>query len=212
MIEAINGLMTGKVEIGDFIDLFLTSKELQKEVDELLPSEAIGNRNHEFWEKVSYESYAACGFSSSRLMKRRCKFDRTIGDDLNVFGLIETTFKYKYPEIACTKQYHELFNVYLDAVKDCFEGPEVNPTVNEIIRSTVDICPKTLRKKVASEKVKTAFHVEGNKRPYWVQGPEWPMGKNSPMKFVNRKRKGEEVLYEFIDVDTGEVRIIDQYY
>jgi len=45
-----------------------------------------------------------------------------------------------------------------------------------------------------------------------MQGAEWPMGKNSPMKYIDRKTNGEEVLFRFVDVDTGEERIVSQFY
>ena len=54
--------------------------------------------------------------------------------------------------------------------------------------------------------------VEGQTRPHWIQGPEWPMGKNSPMKYLSRKRDGERVIFTFQDVDTGEIREVEQFY
>ena len=56
------------------------------------------------------------------------------------------------------------------------------------------------------------FHVEDNKRSRWIQGEEWPMGANSPMKYLDRKTNREEVLLRFVDVDTGEKRIVSQFY
>lgn len=58
-----------------------------------------------------------------------------------------------------------------------------------------------------------SFHVENSRyRPRWVQGPEWPMGKQSPMKFERQEKKGELVKYFFVDVDTGEEKVIEQLY
>ena len=71
---------------------------------------------------------------------------------------------------------------------------------------------KTKRKKAAREKIKELFHIEGRKYPRWAQESEWPMGKNSPMKFIRQKQDEDQVLFWFEDVDTGEERVIEQFY
>ena len=50
------------------------------------------------------------------------------------------------------------------------------------------------------------------KRPCWIQGGEWPMGKNSPMQYIGRSKIPDGVKYIFQDVDTGEIREIEQFY
>ena len=69
---------------------------------------------------------------------------------------------------------------------------------------------KGIRKNV--ENLKKAFHIEHSKRPYWIQGGEWPMGKNSPMQYISRSKIPDGVKYIFQDVDTGEIREIEQFY
>lgn len=72
--------------------------------------------------------------------------------------------------------------------------------------------PKSERNKKAKEEIRKLFHVEDKKRPKWIQGAAWPMGKKSPMKYVDKKRIGERVDYYFIDVDTNKERIVQQWY
>jgi hypothetical protein len=74
------------------------------------------------------------------------------------------------------------------------------------------ITPKTKRIKETKAKLAELFHVTDRKRPYWIQGAEWPAGKNSPMKYLNKKKISDGMVYVFSDVDTGEVREIIQYY
>lgn len=66
---------------------------------------------------------------------------------------------------------------------------------------------------------KKEFHIEGMKYPRWIQGGEWPVSKSGkPVRFIEQKRKkGKEystMLYTqffFEDVETGEIRVIDQF-
>lgn len=71
---------------------------------------------------------------------------------------------------------------------------------------------KTKRIKAAKQCLRELFHTTGRKCPYWLEKPNWPMGKNSPMKYLSRKRDGERVIFTFQDVDTGEIREVEQFY
>ena len=72
--------------------------------------------------------------------------------------------------------------------------------------------PKTKRKKEAKAAVRNLFHVEGSRYRRWAQEPEWPMGEKSPMAFVSQKRDGDLVRFEFKDVDTNEIRVVEQLF
>ena len=85
--------------------------------------------------------------------------------------------------------------------------------VEQIIQKAITSSnTKTKRRSFAKSVVKAAFHVVDRKRPRWIQGPEWPMGTDSPMMFIEQKRHGEEVRYMFQDVTTGEKRVVIQWY
>ena len=60
--------------------------------------------------------------------------------------------------------------------------------------------------------IKDAFHVEDNKRPRWIQSCEWPMGVKSPMKYVGRRKIDDGAVFIFRDVDTAEIREVEQFY
>ena len=71
---------------------------------------------------------------------------------------------------------------------------------------------KKQRIQQAKRDIEEQFHVVDKKRPRWIQGPEWPMGTHSPMMFISQKRSGEVVRYTFKDVDTDEIRVVEEYY
>lgn len=84
--------------------------------------------------------------------------------------------------------------------------------MEQIVTDSMQLPSKAKRIKQAKTTVSTNFHVHNNRRPRWIQGPEWPMGVNSPMEFIAQKKAGDTVNYEFKDVDTGYTRIVKQYY
>ena len=109
----------------------------------------------------------------------------------------------------------------MDVCPEYIEGHEIDEVgiIEAIIEQVPESLPKAKRKKQIKELIKKEFHIEGTKYPRWVQGGEWPLSKSGkPMRFVEQKRKkGKEyagMLYTqffFEDVETGEVRVIDQF-
>ena len=114
--------------------------------------------------------------------------------------------------MRCTTYYEDNLFFYLELERDCFGGPEVMSLVKTVARNAVHIRPKSARRKLASSQINELFHVHDNKKPRWVQGPMWPMGSVSPMEFISQKREKEFVLYTFQDVDSGQKKIIKQYF
>ena len=84
--------------------------------------------------------------------------------------------------------------------------------MENIIAESLQIKPKSKRIRHARTQIQVCFHVENNKRPRWIQGPEWPMGSHTPMVFVGQKKKEEIEQYTFIDADTGVIKFVEQYY
>ena len=140
------------------------------------------------------------------------RFDGTLGDNLNIYYNISIVYQCYKPELNYTSQYSEAFGTYLDAVGNYYEGPEVTTLLNRIVLEALPIKPKSKRAKLLREKLKETFHVIGRNRPYWIQGGDWPMGKNSPMQYIGKSKIADGVQYEFRDVDTGETRFVEQFY
>lgn len=143
-------------------------------------------------------------------------FDTHGGQDL-VYDLLADLAKTALPDLEITyfyeTRFHREYSFQLDVCPEYYEGPEVNAAISEKLQE-IFYSGGTMaaRKQAARAWVKEYFHIEGKKRPYWAQGGEWPMGKNSPMQYISRKRDGELVQLLFRDVDTGEERIVEQFY
>ena len=212
-METIESFLSGEMSVRDFVAALQCDDQLRKQVNGLMPSDAINEPQHDIWKRFSYETASLCGFEIVAILKKLCVFDNSLGDNLNVFATISFFYIFNYPDFPCTDQYRDAYGLFLDAVGERFDGPEVQEVTEKIVYECLDIRPKTKRVKTAKERVYETFHMEDRKLyPRWIQGSEWPMGKNSPMQFAKQTRRGESVLFYFRDVDTGEERIITQYY
>lgn len=204
--------LIGEISMKAFLQVFLKDISFQTYIDSLLPTEAIDNPAHIIWKKFSYESMKSHGFSISREVFYFCKFDDSPEDNLNVFGPIKYFSSFLFQNLQFTTQYQDDFFFYLDVIQDTFDGPEVRNLVYEILKTSSKITKKSLRIKNAKEQIRTLFHIENNKRPRWIQGPEWPMGSKTPMKYIGRKKEGECISFIFYDVDTGTKKTVEQFY
>lgn len=209
----IEKFLTGETEAKDFISMLKTDNELQNSIRTLIPNELRNHPEHPFWKKIYYYAFQEYDFDCMEYIMNNYLLDNSIGDNLNIFSDIQVFYSFRFPTLKCTNRYEEEFSLFLDAVGDRFEGPEVQETIERIIREALDIKPKTKRIKAVKEKINEVFHVEDRKNyPRWIQGAEWPMGESSPMRFIKQERKGEEVLYYFQDVDNANIRTISQFY
>lgn len=141
--------------------------------------------------------------------------DKT-GKYLNIHHEVCNLLSEAFPEehFEFSDAIRKKFNFMLTACPEYIGGPEID-TVG-IIDDIYDKLPQALsqskRCSLFKEQLKTIFHVTDKKYPRWIQEPEWPMGKLSPMKFVKQQSrfKGEARLYTFQDVDTNEFKTIFQ--
>ena len=196
----------------EFVGILKTDINVQSELNSIIPEEAKWNKDHPLWKNIAFTFLLEYDFDLYRGIVARNKFDNSISDNLNIWGTIHAIYIYIKPELPYTSKYHDDFGLYLDVVKDIYDGPEVRSVLEGIFANAFKEKSKTARKKKAKAAILEAFHVEDKKRPYWIQGAEWPMGQNSPMKYISKKREGEVVKYTFTDVDTEEIKVVEQYY
>lgn len=211
-LDIIEKMLTGQIEMPAFISALCGDASMQNTLREILPSDAVNNPQHELWKRISYDSFKQNGFDFVRFLKWICRFDGSFGDNLNLFATIRIVYTYANPYINCTTYYSDVFDLYLDVVKDCYDGLEVRALVQESLKEALKEPTKGKRIQKAKEIILELFHADGKNRPRWIQGPEWPMGQQSPMKFVSQKRKGECVCYYFVDVDSNEERTVTEFY
>ena len=211
-MNTVEMFLCGKMQIEDFKALYKKDKLLKTEIDSIVQDDAKESPEHPLWQRVSYDSLKRAGFSLTNRLEMQGALNGSLGDDLNFYSLISNYYKYYHPNVVTTDLYDKRYEFYLDAVSEYYDGPEVRSLLDSVIRDNLSIIPKTKRIRETKAQLKELFHMDDGKRPYWIQGPEWPMGAKSPMKYIKQIRKGEEVNYYFEDVDTKETRIITQYY
>ena len=205
-------MLIGEIPMSEFILEVNRTPEAMEQVISIIPKEAIRNPSHGLWQKISYDWARLCDFNAWEGVCNICRFDNSIGDNLNIWGTLQRIYSYSYPNLPYTTKYQDIHTLYLQAIGDYYGGPEVEDIIENIIIDSIKLKTKSQRIKHAKEQIKKAFHIVDNKKPWWIQGAEWPRGVNSPMQFIEKKRRGEEVRYIFKDIDTGETRTVVQYY
>lgn len=205
-------MLSGQIEMSEYLYVLTSNFNLQDELNSIVPKDAIENPNHPLWKCVYYHFLFQYNFDLYNCIISFHRLDDSLADNLNIFGLIKRIYNYTNPDFTFTTKYYDAYGTYLDVVKDCYDGPEVRELVNDIIKKCLSLKTKSSRKKEGQMKIFELFHIIDKNKPRWIQGAEWPMGVNSPMKFVEQKRRKEQVEYLFVDVDTEEKRTVVQYY
>lgn len=104
-------------------------------------------------------------------------------------------------------------DMFLLEVKDArFGGKEVDSLIENVCKLFPESMGKTKRRNSAKKYMKDLFHVQGRHYPRWLQDPDWPMGLHSPMEYLSEKRNSNCIVFTFRDVDTGEIREVEQFY
>lgn len=103
-------------------------------------------------------------------------------------------------------------DLFLLELKDAyFGGSEVDALIENVSKLFPESMGKTKRKNAAKKYMKDLFHIQGRRYPRWLQAPDWPMGQHSPMEYLSEKRNGNRIVFTFRDVDTGEIREVEQF-
>lgn len=211
-MNAIEQMLTGEMDMRAFTNLLKSDRSVQETIRNLVPQPAIANKEHPFWKNISYDVLQQYNFDYLRFILTLCHLDGTLGENLNIFSMIKRAYRFYSPGLNFTTYYNDAYNLYLEAVGEYYEGLEVALLLEQIVREALPLSPKSKRIKEIRENLKKTFHIEHSKRPYWIQGGEWPMGKNSPMQYISRSKIPDGMRYTFRDVDTSEIRVIEQFY
>jgi len=211
-MEILIDFMSGKISAPAFMLEAKTNKELQNAINSLIPDEAKYNPSHELWHDFSYSALLPYDFILYSYIKATKKISNELGECLNIFGNIERFYTYSYPDAYISDYYEKSYNLLLDVAGEAFEGKDVDSIVESIVKSVLSCKTKKERISKAKQMLKETFHVEDNKKPRWIQGGEWPMGVNSPMKYIGRKKIEDGAVFIFQDVDSGEKKEVVQYY
>lgn len=217
-MNIIEKMLSGEMPMCEFIQLYKADEELRSLIRKLIPDDAKNNPNHPFWKNQDeYNVYDRYDCDLCKMIDYPYAFYLTnkIGDNYSLHSLISRLYKKTHPNFPFTTKYKKMHDLYLATVNEAYEGDdEIQILLEKIILSSSQASTKkSEQKRIAKEAIMKAFHVEDAKKyPRWIQGGEWPMGKNSPMVYVRRENHGEEVHYFFRDFDTGEERTVIQFY
>lgn len=158
-------------------------------------------------QQVSVEEYIRNGDAFLEKNKRSFSKFETMGWNHEVIASVVII---AYPDAVITNKYLEAQHYYYKVCSEYFGGKEVQTFIDDTLSAFWHEKGK-VRITMAKKAIKDAFHLTNNKRPNWIQEPEWPMGKNSPMRFVSQSHKADLFSYVFEDVDTGEQRTVVQF-
>ncbi len=214
-MSIIEAFLSGNLDDSTFLKMLENNIDLQEQINALIPVDAVNDPTNSFWDSVGYDSYLPDDFNCVNHIKRVC-YDGSAWVALNVFGTLENLYTASHSNFIATKKYVELYRFYLSVVGECYEGPQTEWIVKDLLSNVVGVQPKTKRNKEAKALIQDMFHVVDNHKPRWIQGAEWPMGTKSPMQFIESRRIKEGIdegwEYVFCDYETGEEKRIVQYY
>ena len=213
-MNPIESFLKGKLDLTDFWEQYRTDEELYRQVQALIPAEAVNNEDHEFWNnRTALRDVLSCYDYDIRDMLYSHYGDAETDEDrLGFFYTILSLYFYDRPAFRCTTKYEDSVFFRSDIAGEVYGGRDVEHLIDEIAAGSAGIRSKSERKKKAKRQLEELFHTAGGKKPRWIQGPAWPMGKQSPMRFVSQKRFSDGVDYVFEDVDTEEQSVVREYY
>lgn len=122
-------------------------------------------------------------------------------------SMICALVRYHHPEIICrTPPEHSVAELLEAMGLDYLGGDQADDFLRDFF-----VAHTTSNKRQLKKELKELFHLEGNKYPYWMQDPEWPMYNGKPMKFISQTNTGDLYVYVFKDIDTGSIQTIEQF-
>ena len=199
-IEVLKNFVSGQISFEEFESVYYSEEKLQQFLQENLPESMVG------YAEVRWNN----GDINLALKNENWK---TKNGRLGVQYLIEYWLQYSNIDCYVTPSYREQFMFIINVMPDYINGEQAESFIDKIIENVPETMPKTKRIKEIKAKIREAFHVEDKKYPRWAQDTDWPFSKTGkPLKYVSRKTDGDLVQHTFVDVDTGEETIVEEFY
>ena len=217
-LQIVIDYVSGKISSELFKELWYSDDSIQKWVDGLID---LRSELKPEWANLPYHEYRMAihkhyGGSPLKFIiaseKSRHAYRPKWLDIGWHFQTIAAVVVVAYPNVKPTNYYDNEQDFYVSSIGSYIGGGEVENVVFDLLNQFPATMGKKKRRTEAKKAINNYFHIEGTKYPRWVQEPEWPMGKNSPMEYISQKRSGDRVRFLFKDVDTGEIREIEQLY
>ena len=209
-MQRIIDFVSGKLTYAEFEEIFTEDPYIWELAQSLLTEEITQNKDHTFWSRSNRSRLESNHYS----VRYAClAFGYDAVGRVVTHRMLSDLVSCQYPDIVL-REPPEL------SAKDLREklgmeylaGTEVDSLIDEVLSRKQEDISAAKFINAAKQELRAAFHLVPRKYPRWIQEPEWPMGINSPMMYIEQRRCGELVEYVFQDVDTHEEKIIKQYY
>lgn len=209
-MQRIIDFVSGNLTYEEFETLFTVDPSIWDVAQSLLTPEIMNDNTHPFWSKSNRSRLESNNYS----IQYAClSFGFDSVGKVVTHRMLGELVSYQYPDVILrdppgfseTDLREKLGMEYLG-------GTEVDELIQEVLYRKTEGISVAKFINTAKQELRTLFHLAPRKFPRWIQAPEWPMGRKSPMMFVKQQRSGELVEFLFQDVDTKEQRIVKQYY
>ena len=119
-MKIIEQFLTAEIDITEFVNTLKVNPDLKETIKHLIPREAITDHNHVLWQTISYSGYERDDYDCLKHIQRICRFDGSIGDNLNLFGSIQSVYYVLNPSFRYTTKYEDalicIWKVYRTAL------------------------------------------------------------------------------------------------
>lgn len=204
----------GRMSFAEFHALVLNDDLFAKWIDHNAPSE------WKCYTKATPEnnfSVEELPFSIRHLFEEHAWEDATgsIGYRLNVHSDMIVLAETVCPcvSIKPDTSIRRLYDLITKACPSYVDGTEVwdSGLLESLAAECSDDWSSSQKVKYVKSRIIEEFHLEDKKHPTWLQNPEWPFANGKPMKYVKTtiKNKNEWYQHHFIDLETGEKRVVD---
>lgn len=209
----------GTISPDSFVDTCMKNPDIFKWIQSIVPNGKICYKDIREFEPDGYVKYSQEVIPYDfRLVFEQYMHEGgdMTGKYLNIHHEVCMLLSEVFPEehLEFSDAIEQKFNFMLTACPEYIGGEEIETAgiIDDIYDKLPQDLSKSKKRALFKEQLKSIFHVTDKRYPRWIQEPEWPMGKLSPMKFVKQQSRfnGEAISYTFQDVDTNELKIIVQ--
>lgn len=202
--------VSGKLTYDEFEIMFSLDDTIWELAQSLLTPEIMNDSSHPFWTRSNRSRLEANNYS----VRSAClSFGYDLGGKVIAHSMLGELVSYQYPDVVLREPPEFSTTDLRDKLSmDYLGGEEVDGVIEEVLEKKTEDISVTKFISAAKQELRELFHITPRKYPKWVQEPEWPMGQVSPMMFMRQRKDGELVEFVFQDADTGEERIVTQYY
>ncbi|MDE6058807.1 MAG: hypothetical protein K2G44_02080 [Clostridia bacterium] len=198
--EILKKFVSGEITIEEFREIYFNNVEIQQFLQDNLPDKMLKTygglklSNGDFNEVLkAYHWGTKFGNYGVQCCIKRWLSDNSI-------------------DCVVTPTYQDDFEFLLDIMPDYINGVEAERLIESICQSAPQNLGKTKYRRLIKEKIKEAFHIQDGKYPKWVQHTDWPFSPiGKPLKYLSTKKDGDLIQYTFVDIDTGNITIVEEF-